>query len=180
MVEIRRKTRPTKDRIVSNVIKGTVRSKTLPGVDEAKVSHEILVKDSIARKKGTEVAISYEPDSDDVFLSTLSGAVDFDNIDYVLLPSVYFTDPGDPCADTLNLDLLMSFTDDTTGLFDILAAGNAVEVGAGYYSSVASPPLVPMLGKAPIHEMEGGLSPEPMTLALLGLGVPALLRRRRR
>jgi len=169
---------PDKERIVIQVKKGTVRSKTKPGMEAKAKFLEILLKEALLNKKGTELAASYDLGSDQTSLSTLSGLVEFDNIEYSTLPDFYFTDPGNKCEDTLNLNLVLNLTSETVGLFDLLGAGNSVDVSGGYYSIVASPPSTPLPGKAPIHDLPGGLSPEPASMSLLALGGVALLRRR--
>ena len=171
---------PDKERIVIVVEKGTVRSKTKPGKEVESKLVEILLKKGVLKKKGTDLAASYDLGSDQSSLSTLSGLVEFDNIEYSTLPDAYFTDPGNKNADTLNLDFVLLLTSETVGVFDLLGAGNSVDVAGGYYSIVASPPSAPLPGKAPIHDAPGGLSPEPASMSLLALGAAALLRRRRK
>ena len=179
-VKIRaRNVSPTERRIISDVKQGTTRTKTLPGGEEAAKRHEILIKYAAARTKGTEFALSFDPGLDQISLSTLDGLVEFDNIEYSSLPDFYFTDPGNKCEETLNLDVVLTLTTETVGLFDLLGAGNAVDVYADYYSIVASAPISPLIGKAPIHDLPGGLSPEPATMSLLAFGGLALLRRKK-
>jgi len=169
-----------KRRVVIQVKKGTVKSKSKPGREIPAKLVEILIKEALLKKKGTDLAASYDLGSDQTSLSTLSGLVEFDNIEYSTLPDFYFTDPGNKCEDTLNLNLVLNLTSETIGLFDLLGAGNSVDVSGGYYSIVSSPPSTPLPGKAPIHDAPGGLSPEPATMGLLALGGAALLRRRRK
>ena len=169
-----------KKRIITIVKKGTTKFDTNPGGEEKAKSHEVKLPGAIARKKGTEYAISYEVDIDQTSLSTLDGLVEIDNIEYSSLPDFYFTDPGNKSDDTLNFDVILGLTNMTNGAFDLLGAGNAVDVGAGYYSIVASPPSTPLLGKAPIHDADGGLSPEPATIGLLVIGGLVMLRHRNR
>ena len=166
-------------RIISKLSKGTVMTKTLPGQDAKSKFHEILAKKGLIKKKGTELALSYDLGSDQTSLSTLSGLVGFDNVEYSTLPDFYFTDPFNKSDETLNLDVVLALTTPTVGLFNLLGAGNAVNVSADYYSIVASAPISPLIGKAPIHDLPGGLSPEPATMGLLAIGGVVLLRRRK-
>jgi len=180
LVEIRRENiSPGIARIISEVIKGTAKTKTKPGKEAESKYHEMIARQGVIKKLGTELALSYDLGSDQTSLSTLSGLVGFDNIEYDTLPDAYFTDPFNKCYETLNLDFVLTLTTPTVGLFNLLGAGNAVNVSADYYSIVASPPSAPVLGLAPIHKLPGGLSPEPATMALLALGGVALLRRKK-
>jgi len=171
---------PDKERIVIQVKKGTVKSKTTPGKEAESKMVEILLKEALLKKKGTDLAASYDLGSGQTSLSTLSGLVEFDNIVYSSLPDAYFTDPFNKCEDTLNLDFVLNLTSETVGVFDLLGAGNSVDVAGGYYSIAASPPSAPLPGKAPIHDAEGGLSPEPATMVLLAVGACLPLFRRKR
>ena len=179
LIELRRREIGTdKRRIISIVRKGTIRSRTKSGKENESKLQEFLGKRGVAKKKGTELAISYDLGSDQTSLSVLSGWVEFDNVDYDSLPDMYFTDPMNKSDETLNFGVLLSFTSETVGISELLGAGNDVNVVTDYYSIVSSPPSTPLPGKAPIHDAPGGLSPEPGTLALLAMGAVGLLRRR--
>ena len=179
-VKIRARNRGSKRRIISKIKRGTTRTRTLPGGEDADKYHETIANRGLARKKGTELAMSYDEGSDLTSLSVLSGLVAIDNIDYASLPDGYFTDPFDKSADTLDLGVVLLATSETTSVSDLLGAGNSLDVGGGSYATVASAPTGPFGGRAPIHDAPGGLSPEPATMGLLAIGAVALLRRRSR
>lgn len=177
-VEIKGRNLADKRKVVSKIEQGTIKAKTKPGGEDKAKYYEIIAKDGIAKKKGTEYAITYDLGSNLTSLSTLDGIVEFDNIEYASLPDLYFTDPSNKSDATLNLDAVLILAGGTASVSDLLGAGNTVEVSGGYYSLVASPPSSPLSGLAPIHALPGGLSPEPGTLILLGLGGLAMLKRR--
>ena len=178
--QIKAKEQIDKRKVIAKVKQGTVKGKTKPGKEAEAKLIEIIAKKAIAKKKGTEYAITYDLDSDLTSLSVLDGIVEFDNIEYGSLPDSYFTDPLNKSDATLDLDVVLGLATGTTTVSDLLGADNTVEVLGGYYSLVASAPSGPLAGKAPIHALPGGLSPEPATMGLLALGAVAVLRRRRK
>ena len=158
------------------LLKGKVRSKVKklkPGKDfyKNRIKHYY-----IAGTRSTEFTFGGDPGS--AQLSVYEGSVAFDNIEWVSLPDRYFTDPSDKGLLTLDLDVVVEDVTETTGLVDLLGAGNAVLVDAGYFSVGVNggPPTPPELGAAPGH---GECVPEPSGLDLIGLAMLAVRRRRR-
>ncbi len=131
--------------------------------------------------RGTELTVLHDPEGQMTELTSHEGSVPFDNIDYLALPDGFFTDPGNKGPDTLDMDAVIDSMDDEADLVEVLGAGNAVDVEAGYYATCAtgSAPAAPLPGIAPTHSLPGGECPEPATLGLLSLGAVALLKRRR-
>lgn len=162
--------------IVIDLTRGNVKVKSRKLSD--KKDYRVKSPSWVSGVRDTEFTLLHDAETGLGELTVHEGTVIADNIDYLALPDEYFTDPGNKGSDTLDLNAVIDDTDLSTSIVDLLGAGNAVDVNAGYYSTCAlgSAPAAPSPGIAPTHALPGGECPEPATLCLLGLGGLALLR----
>ncbi|MCD4670468.1 MAG: hypothetical protein K8S14_08475, partial [Actinomycetia bacterium] len=81
--EIKGKNKPGNLReTITKIEKGTSLFKTEPGKELQAKNHFIINKKTVVKKKGTEYALTYDLVSGQSSISTLDGAVDFDNIEW--------------------------------------------------------------------------------------------------